>query len=122
MTRVTLRLAGAFVSLLLGANVGHAQVGTGFPPFGSFSRGAPDTINYGNLNVHLQIPIGSKAGRGLPFVYVLAYDSSIWSEYNALGDLAWTPSASPTFAVAAGFPAGASQKPFGYNTGLAEKH
>lgn len=94
MTRLMPRLAGAFATLLLASNVAHAQMGTGFPPFGSFSSGAPDTINYGNLNVHLQIPIVSKAGRGLPFSYTLTYDSSVWSKYNALGDLAWTPSAS----------------------------
>jgi hypothetical protein len=33
----------------------------------------------------------------------------------------WGRAANPTFAAAAGFPAGANQKPFAYNAGLAEK-
>lgn len=53
------------------------QVQTGVPPFESFG-GGPDVINLGNLNVHYSIPVFSRAGRGLPFSYALAYDSSVW--------------------------------------------
>jgi hypothetical protein len=48
------------------------QTATGLPPFGSFSGGT-DTLNNANLNVHLAFPIFSRAGRGLPFSYSLAY-------------------------------------------------
>src|SRR5438874_20080 len=58
-------------------SVGLAQVTTGIPPFQSFG-GGPDVINLGNLNVHYSMPVFSRAGRGTPFTYALAYDSSIW--------------------------------------------
>jgi len=52
---------------------------TGFPPFGSFQSNSFDTVNLQNLNVHFDIPVYQKAGRGVPFRYVFGYDSSIWS-------------------------------------------
>lgn len=55
-----------------------AQVSTGTPAMGSFTFG-PDQINLGNLNAHLPIPVLSKPGRGIPFTYVLSYDSSVWT-------------------------------------------
>lgn len=55
----------------------RAQVATGTPPFGSFS-GGPDVVNNANLNVHLAIPVMNKAGRGMPFYYILTNDSSVW--------------------------------------------
>lgn len=54
-----------------------AQVSTGVPPFSSTSASV-DVINVGNLNVHLSVPVLSKAGRGLPFNYQLNYDNSVW--------------------------------------------
>src|SRR5262245_33965866 len=65
----------------------RAQVTTGVPPFSSTS-GGPDIVNEANLNVHLAIPILQKRGRGIPFSYVLNYDSSVW--YPAGG--AWNHS------------------------------
>lgn len=65
------------------------QVTTGTPPFRSFS-GGPDIINLGNLNVHYSIPIFSRPGRGIPFNYSLAYDSSVWK----IAGTAWTPASS----------------------------
>ena len=62
-----------------------AQVKTGVPPYQSFG-GGPDVINLGNLNVHYSIPVFSRAGRGMPFNYALAYDTSVWSPSTA-----WTP-------------------------------
>jgi RHS repeat-associated protein len=62
-----------------------ASVTTGIPPYQSFG-GGPDVINLGNLNVHYSIPVFSRAGRGTPFSYALAYDSSIWSPSTA-----WIP-------------------------------
>jgi YD repeat-containing protein len=62
------------------------QPATGLPPFGSFSGGPFDVVNNANLNVHFQIPIVNKAGRGLPFSYALTYDSSVWYPSGA-----WVP-------------------------------
>jgi RHS repeat-associated protein len=68
-----------------------SQVQTGTPPFGTFS-GGPDVINIGNLNLHLSIPVLSKAGRaGLNFNSALSYDSSIWSPVSINGQMAWQP-------------------------------
>lgn len=66
-----------------------AQVATGTPPLGSFS-GGPDTVNNANLNVHLEIPVVNKAGRGIPFYYVLGFDSSVWSPVTTNGTKVWT--------------------------------
>ena len=64
--------------VLLAAQASSAQVRTGAPPYGSFG-GGPDVVNLANLNVHLDVPMISKAGRGgSNFVYGLSYDSSIW--------------------------------------------
>jgi RHS repeat-associated protein len=65
-------------------------VTTGLPPFGSFS-GGPDIVNNASLNDHIEIPVVAKAGRGLPFYYILTYDSSVWSPINASGTNTWTP-------------------------------
>jgi hypothetical protein len=78
--RTSLRFAYLLTGILFIAQVASAQVATGFPPFGSFSGGPFDTINNANLNIHFEIPIVSKAGRGLPFNAVLTYDSSIWQD------------------------------------------
>ena len=80
--------------ILLVCTSGQAQVSptTGLPPFGSFSGGPFDTINNANLNVHLEIPVVSKPGRGgMNFSYGLRYDSSIWSPVNSSGQAYWTP-------------------------------
>lgn len=71
-----------------------AQVSTGKPAFGSFGGGPFDTVNLGNLNAYFSIPIVDKAGRGLPFVYNLVYNSSVWSPVNTSGASVWTPAQS----------------------------
>jgi RHS repeat-associated protein len=78
-------------ALWLAAAPAFAQVATGFPPYGSFGGGPFDTVNNANLNVHFAIPIVSKAGRGMPFSYILSYDSSVWSPVNSSGAQIWTP-------------------------------
>ncbi len=83
-------LAGALLTILLTAQAAPAQVATGFPPYGTFTGTTFDTINNANLNVHFEIPILNKAGRGLPFTYALRYDSSIWWASGGY----WTPSTS----------------------------
>lgn len=83
MSRQTILLAVLLAAL---PAITFGQPATGLPPFGSFSGGPFDTVNNGNLNVHFEIPIINKAGRGLPFTYTLTYDSSVWYPYGA-----WTP-------------------------------
>lgn len=82
-------LRNVFVTIALiavAASFCSPQVTTGTPPYRSFG-GGPDVINLGNLNVHYSIPVFSRAGRGTPFSYALAYDSSIWS----ISAGAWLP-------------------------------
>jgi len=78
----------AFVSFLAAVGVRYtsAQVTTGIQPFGSYG-GGPDAVNLANLNVHLDIPIRSKAGRGLNFIYALGYDTAVWTPVDGF----WTP-------------------------------
>ncbi len=71
--------------------IAAAQVSTGTPPMGSFSPGGPDFINLGNLNVHFNVPVFSKPGRGIPFDYILSYDSSVWTPVSVSGTKSWQP-------------------------------
>ncbi len=84
-------LTHSIILLLLASGAAVAQPVTGLPPFGSFSGGPFDTIDNANLNVYFQIPIISKAGRGLPFTYSLVYNNSIWAPVTTGGTTAWTP-------------------------------
>jgi RHS repeat-associated protein len=76
--------------LLTFKSVARAQSATGTPPFGSFS-GGPDVINNSNLNIMIDIPIQHKAGRGLPFMYDLVYNSLLWSSVSVSGVQTWQP-------------------------------
>jgi hypothetical protein len=67
------------------------SLGTGLYSFGSFDSKGLDTINLGNLNAHIDIPIFHKTGRGIPFVYDLTYDSLVWSAVGISGSQAWQP-------------------------------
>src|SRR5208337_212158 len=84
-----LRLAFIFAVISLAASPASGQVVTGVPPFGSFS-GGPDIVNNANLNVHIQIPVVNKAGRGIPFSYTITFDSSVWYPSGGV----WLPVAS----------------------------
>ena len=86
-----LSLAFLLVALLVAGLPSFAQVATGLPPYASFSGGPFDSVNNANLNVHFAIPVVAKAGRGLPFNYLLNYDSSIWVPVGASGNQTWTP-------------------------------
>src|ERR1700688_5142717 len=67
------------------------QHAIGAQAFGSFS-GGPDLINLGNLNVHLNIPVMHKQGRGIPFIFDLTYDSgAVWSPVTVGSATTWTP-------------------------------
>jgi hypothetical protein len=76
--------------MLLAAQVASAQVTTGIPPFSSLTPSSFDTVDNANLNVNFGIPIFSRAGLGIPFSYVLGYNSSLWSPVTASGSLGWT--------------------------------
>lgn len=82
----------ALFSCVLFAISAVAQTQIGAPPFSSTS-GGPDVINLGNLNVHLDVPILSKPGRGIPFNYVLRYDGLLWyasgGTWNAVPNYGW---------------------------------
>lgn len=76
---------------VLASVIAQAQVATGTPPFASFGGGPFDTVNLGNLNVHLSIPVLHKSGRGMPFTYDLSYDSSVWTPLTSSGTKQWQP-------------------------------
>jgi RHS repeat-associated protein len=86
-----LLLAFLFAVSLLLSHPASGQVATGFPPYGSFGGGPFDVVNNANRNVHFEIPIINKAGRGMPFNYAVGYDSSIWSPVSSSGAHTWTP-------------------------------
>jgi RHS repeat-associated protein len=84
-----------FASLFLSAvNVGFAQSPqTGIYEFGPYDSPGFDTINRGNLNVHLSFPIFSKPGRaGTNFNFSLNYDGLIWNPVKSGGTTTWVPS------------------------------
>lgn len=79
-------LATVFAPTLVSAQA------TGLYAFGPFDTPGFDTINRGNLNVHLSIPVFSKPGRGgADFFYALRYDGLIWKPTSSDGSSAWTP-------------------------------
>jgi RHS repeat-associated protein len=77
-----------FCSVIVVSTLAAAQVATGAPPLGTFTAG-PDVINLANLNVQYTIPVVNKPGRGIPFVYNLVYDSSIWFPVGNPGTQSW---------------------------------
>ncbi len=75
-------------ALLFSVASASAQVATGSYPYATVDSHGFDSINVGSLNVHFAIPVFQKAGRGIPFYYGLAYDSSVWQLVN---HTAWQP-------------------------------
>jgi hypothetical protein len=88
------RLALFIALVLAGSGMLSAQPSAGFPPFASFSGGSGESVDNANLNIHLSLPVFSRAGRALPFGFTLSFDSSIWSPTSATGASAWTPAGS----------------------------
>jgi RHS repeat-associated protein len=88
--KTTFRIFAGLLGFLPMSGPCLAQVTTGTPPFGSFG-GGPDVVNLANLNDHIAIPVMKKAGRGIPFTYVLSYDTSVWYPVGASGSQVWTP-------------------------------
>jgi RHS repeat-associated protein len=79
------------LALVLAPQIVSAQATTGTPPFGSFAGGSVDTVDLANLNVNFAIPIMQKPGRGLPFHYVMDYNSSIWVPTAVGSSKTWQP-------------------------------
>ncbi len=105
MMRTSVRIAVSVVLTLLLAHVALTWVPTpGLPPFGSFSGGPFDIVNNQTLNVHFEVPVLSKAGRGLGFTYPFRYDTTIWQVHSS----AWTPQTNW------GWPNGAFEPTLGY--------
>jgi len=75
--------------LLVVSSSGQSAVGMQY--WGSFGGGPFDSLNLGNLNNHVVIPIRHKAGRGLAFSYDLTYDSDIWYPTTVNGVKTWQP-------------------------------
>lgn len=80
----------SFLLLLFFCNFAIAQSATGAPPFSTTSPGF-DNVNLANLNAHFDIPIVRKAGRGLPFGYILSYDTTMWTQAIVGGSTVWQP-------------------------------
>jgi len=90
--RLTRRCTTASIFLLLVLRgLFFGQVTTGPVPFGTSGGGPFDSINLANLNTTLRVPIITKPGRGVPFFYVLDYESSIWSPVLVNGLKTWQP-------------------------------
>lgn len=82
---------GLFFTVLIFSVMATAQVATGVPPMSSMAGGPFDHVNLGNLNVGFSIPIIGKPGRGIPFNFGLAYNSSVWMISNSGGHNTWAP-------------------------------
>jgi hypothetical protein len=50
----------------------------GFPPNGVFSGSHFDSVQVNNANLHIEIPLWTLAGRGLPTTMKFKYDSKSW--------------------------------------------
>jgi hypothetical protein len=88
----TLARRAASALFLIGfTTAAHSQAATGIYNHGTFDYQGVDTINVGNLNVHFDLSILNRAGRGLPFYYNLSYDSSVWAPTTVSGTTSWVP-------------------------------
>jgi RHS repeat-associated protein len=89
MRKLHLRLLGfilAFFTIAL-VPAAHAQYpgyvsnsnDTGLPSYGSFISSKVDTVNLGTGGVSIRIPIVSRKGRGITYLYLHQYESKLWS-------------------------------------------
>ncbi|MCI0625315.1 MAG: hypothetical protein L0387_27340 [Acidobacteria bacterium] len=54
------------------------QLNIGLPPNGVFSGSAFDSVQLNNGNLHVEVPLASVSGRGLPVDFKLVYDNKGW--------------------------------------------
>jgi len=80
------------VTVTLASQLVSAQQTTQPAPFQSWGGGPVDSVNLGNLDIHLTIPVLHKAGRGMPFAYDISYDAQVWSSVTSNGTTQWQPS------------------------------
>lgn len=81
-----------FATLCLQYSVG--QVAVGAPPYATIAGGTFDSVNLANLNVHFEVPVFSKPGRGgIPFqfspyhsYYRLTGNDGVTHQFEVLGD------------------------------------
>ncbi|HEV2416458.1 MAG TPA: RHS repeat-associated core domain-containing protein [Terriglobia bacterium] len=90
MKHITQGIGSCVCMAVIAVATALGQVATGVPPFSSFSSGRFDMVNNANLNVYFEIPILSKAGRGLPVHYSLTYNSSVWTPVWSGSSNVWT--------------------------------
>ncbi len=86
--RTTLALRVILAFLLIGSGVMTLEAG--IPPFSSTMSGPYGTINLSDLNVHLEIPVISRNGRGSNFVFNIQYDSAVLSQATVGSSKTWT--------------------------------
>ena len=65
------------------------------PPLSTVQSLPEGTLNLGDLNLHVAVPIVNKAGRGVPLTYTLGFDSDVWtpvtnSTWEPAFDWGWT--------------------------------
>ncbi len=89
------KVSALIAYFMLGSMVAGAQVtGTGKYTFAPLETHGFDSINLGNLNIHFEIPIVNKPGRGMPFTYTLVYDGLVWQVGGDSGLQYWVPDSS----------------------------
>jgi RHS repeat-associated protein len=62
--------------LSVAASICLSQSQVGIPPWSSFASDSLTSVNLANLNIHLEIPIRSLPGRGLPLSVTMATDTN----------------------------------------------
>jgi RHS repeat-associated protein len=67
----------AFSLLTSISGLSQESTDIGLPAFGSFNRDAIDTINVGNVNVHLQFPMFSKKSIGFNYTAYFVLDNNV---------------------------------------------
>ena len=89
------RISSSFLvfglALLIVSAAVAQQPATGLPPLGTFVSSGFDTIDLANLDVHFEIPVFARPGRGIPFHYNLGYDSLIWMPVTSGDTTSWSP-------------------------------
>jgi hypothetical protein len=80
------------LSIVWTACAAQAQApGTGAYAYASFDNRGFDSVNLGNLNTRFTISIVNRAGRGLPFNYVIQNEGLIWNPVSNGSTTVWTP-------------------------------
>ncbi len=77
---------------------------TGLPTYGSFISSQVDMVNLGTGGLSIRVPIVSRKGRGIDYLYVETYESKLWTMVPTVTQLGtnypittlnWVPDQSP---------------------------